>query len=75
MTMINDAQQPLPMPKTTSPVAAKAYRALAKAYDTIAEIFQEGIVNEIDAGRLVAEADAGQAVWRDVRSLQEHRKP
>jgi len=54
------------MPKTTTSHAAKLYRSLAKAYDALADIFQEGIVNETDASTLIAEANAGAQVWQDV---------
>lgn len=54
------------MPKTTTSHAAKLYRSLAKAYDALADIFQEGIVNETDASTLIAEANAGVQVWQDV---------
>lgn len=56
---------PLPLPKTTSPHAAKIYASLARAYDIIARTFREGIVGENSAHRLVAECDAGRALWRE----------
>jgi len=54
------------MPRTTTSHAAKLYRSLAKAYDALADIFHEGIVNETDASKLIAEANAGAQVWQDV---------
>ena len=55
------ADQPLPMPRTTNPHAAKIYRALAKPYDAIADIFRSG-----DGQRLRAEFEYGSIVWNDV---------
>lgn len=49
------------MPKTTGQTAAKAYRAIAKPYDALAEKFQT------DASTLSAEIDAGQRIWQDVQ--------
>ena len=54
------------MPKTTSINAAKIFRALAKAYEFVAEIFQESLINETDQSRLVAEANEGQQIWLEV---------
>ena len=56
------------MPKTTNGQAAKIYRSLAKAYDSLADVFKDGISNETAANKLRAEVDAGQAIWQDVRS-------
>ncbi|OAX83819.1 hypothetical protein ACJ72_01820 [Emergomyces africanus] len=50
--------KPLPMPKTVTPLAAKAYGSLAKPYDALADIFKSG-----DLSRLQAEITAGEAVW------------
>lgn len=61
--------QPLSLPKTTSPHAAKTYGSLAKAYDVVAKIFKEGIAGENTARRLVAETEAGRAIWREVCHL------
>lgn len=61
--------QPLSLPKTTSPHAAKTYGSLARAYDAVAKIFKEGIVGENTARRLVAETEAGRAIWREVCHL------
>lgn len=55
------------MPKTTHSQAAKIYHALAKPYDALAEIFQEGIINETYATKLIAEANAGDQIWVEVR--------
>lgn len=48
----------LPLPKSTSPGAAKAYHVLAKPYETFAQIFESGT-----ASRLKAEAEAGSQKW------------
>lgn len=47
----------------------KIYATLARAYDTIAGIFKDGIAGEDSARRLVAETEAGRAIWREVRHL------
>ncbi|KAI9878809.1 MAG: hypothetical protein M1830_010493 [Pleopsidium flavum] len=52
--------QPLSMPRTTNSQAAKAYRAIARPYDAIADIFRSG-----DGQRLRAEFDFGRQIWRD----------
>lgn len=49
--------------------AGKIYSALARAYEAIARIFREGIVGEHSARRLVAETEAGRALWREVGHL------
>ena len=46
--------------------AGKIYSALAKAYEAIARIFQDGIAGEHSARRLIAETEAGRALWREV---------
>ena len=56
--------QPLPMPRTTNFQASKAYRATAKPYDAIADVFKSG-----DGRRLKAEFDVGRSMWRDVSRL------
>lgn len=61
--------QRLSIPKTTSSHAVKTYAALARSYDTIARIFKDGIAGEDSARRLVAETEAGRAIWREVRHL------
>ena len=58
----------LDMPKGTSSVAPKTYRATTKAYDALAEIFQNCIRNETGPERLYQEAQAGHPVWDEVRS-------
>lgn len=50
----------LPLPKTTSSTAAKCYHVMAKPYETLAQIFENGT-----ASRLKVEADAATAIWRD----------
>lgn len=61
----NNPIQPLPIPRTTNSQAAKAYRAIAKPYDVVADIFKSG-----DDQRLRAEFEFGRQLWRDVRSYQ-----
>lgn len=56
-----DHVQPLPMPRTTNSQAAKAYRAIAKPYDILADIFKSG-----DGRRLRAEFEFGRQLWREV---------
>ena len=53
--------KPLPMPRTTNSQAAKHYRAIGKAYDTIGDVFKDGNVK-----KLYDEAEAGQPVWQEV---------
>ncbi|KAL2073687.1 hypothetical protein VTL71DRAFT_11013 [Oculimacula yallundae] len=52
--------QLLPLPKSTSPGPSKNYHILAKPYETIAQIFENGT-----ASRLKSEADAGATWWRN----------
>ena len=54
------------MPKTTSAQAAKQYHALGRAYDALAEVFESSLKEEETNQRLVAEASAGQEIWRGV---------
>jgi len=54
----------LSMPKTTTPSSAKAYRAIAKPYDALAEKFKTG-----DRGKLAAEIDVGQNIWQQDRNF------
>jgi COP9 signalosome complex subunit 3 len=49
----------LNLPRSTSANAAKQYHTLAKPYETLAQIFENGT-----AARLKAEADQGVSVWR-----------
>lgn len=56
--------KPLPLPKTTSSAAAKAYHAIAKPYESVAQIFETGT-----ASRLKAEVDHGQGVWEQDRNV------
>ncbi|KAI4135382.1 MAG: hypothetical protein LQ347_000712 [Umbilicaria vellea] len=51
---------PLPMPRTTTSQAARLYRAIAKPYDAIAEVFKDG-----DISRLREEFEVGRKVWQD----------
>ncbi|KUJ11933.1 uncharacterized protein LY89DRAFT_653469 [Mollisia scopiformis] len=49
----------LPLPKSTSSGAAKCYHVMAKPYETMAQIFENGT-----ASRLKAEADTATNIWR-----------
>lgn len=49
----------LPLPKATSNGAAKCYHVMAKPYETIAQIFENGT-----ASRLKSEAEIGVHIWR-----------
>ena len=49
------------MPRTTNTQAAKHFRALARAYDNLAQVFQEG-----NGEKLYAEFHAAQQVWQSV---------
>lgn len=49
----------LPLPKSTSAGASKSYHVMAKPYETLAQIFENGT-----ASRLKAEADAAAGIWR-----------
>lgn len=54
--------KPLPMPRTTNAQAARLYRAIAKPYDAVAEVFKDG-----DVSRLRQGFEVGRKVWQDVR--------
>ena len=62
------------MPKTTNTHAAKIFRSLTKAYELIAEVFQESLINETNQSRLVAEANEGQQIWLDVSLARSDKK-
>lgn len=49
----------LPLPKTTTSVAARTYHAIAKPYEAVAQIFETGT-----ASRLKAEVEQGTGVWQ-----------
>ena len=49
----------LPLPRTVTSAAAKAYHAIAKPYEAVAQIFETGT-----ASRLKAEVEHGQGVWQ-----------
>lgn len=55
------------MPKTTTAVAQRAYRATSKAYEAVAEIFEDSIKKEKGPLQLILEIDAGQDIWQEVR--------
>lgn len=55
------------MPRTTTATAAKVYRATSRAYDAVAEVFQESIREETTPRRLLLELEAGQTIWQEVR--------
>ena len=63
------------MPKSTSPTASKTYRATTKAYDALAEIFQDSVRNETGPERLYSEAQAGHPIWDEVSSAPNVRYP
>jgi hypothetical protein len=54
------------MPRTINFMAAKIIWALAREYETLWHIFQDGIAKDSSADRLTAEVDAGKNRWRDV---------
>ena len=54
------------MPKNTTSTASKCYRALSKAYENLAEIFQQSIANESDVSEVFSEAQAAQQIWIEV---------
>ena len=58
--------QPLQLPKTINQQATKQYRATCRAYDGLAEVFRDGILNEESEQRLIAEATAGEPWWAPV---------
>lgn len=64
--------QPLELPKTLSQQARKQYSAICKAYDGLAEVFKDGILNDESDQRLIAEATAGEAWWAPVSHLVSH---
>lgn len=55
-----------PIPRTINVQGAKLILALSKAYESLGQLFQEGISNESSAVRLRAEVEAGNKIWRDV---------
>ena len=55
------------MPKTTTAPAQRVYRAISKAYEAVAEIFQESIAEERGPRQLILELEAGQDIWQEVR--------
>ena len=56
------------MPRGTSSLAMKHYRALGKPYEVLGEAFKEP-----DPARLKAEIEVGQSVWQPVGSFPTHR--
>lgn len=63
------------MPKTVTATAAKVYRATTRAYDALAEIFEESIRAETSPDRLYREAEAGHQIWQDVRIVALSHSP
>ncbi|KAL8826865.1 MAG: hypothetical protein Q9191_003537 [Dirinaria sp. TL-2023a] len=59
----------LPMPKNTINNASKCYRALARAYEALAEVFQQSIANESDVSEVLKEAQAAHQIWIDDTNL------
>ena len=57
------------MPKTTSIAASRILYATAKAYEALADMFQDSITAETDGQRLFQEAEAGLPVWQEVRHM------
>ena len=55
------------MPRTTTVLAQRAYRATSKAYEAVAELFQESITEEKGPQQLMLEIEAGQDIWQEVR--------
>ncbi|KAL8795031.1 MAG: hypothetical protein Q9195_002479 [Heterodermia aff. obscurata] len=55
----------LEMPRTTTTPAQRAYRATSKAYEAVAEIFQDSITKEKGPRQLILEIDAGQDIWQE----------
>lgn len=53
-----------PVPKITSPLALKTYRALARPYDALATVFISGKWE-----RLRDEAQIGDTIWRTVSHI------
>lgn len=49
----------------TPPHMANLYRALARPYEAIADVFKKGDVN-----RLKAEIDVGRSIWQMVGDIQ-----
>lgn len=52
--------KPLNLPKVTGAQAAKTYHTIAKPYESVAQIFENGT-----AARLKAEVEAGNRIWHD----------
>ena len=49
--------------------AQRAYRATSKAYEAVAEIFQDSITEDKGSIQLLLEIEAGQNIWQEVRLL------
>ena len=62
-------QQSSSMPKTTNPQTARMLNVLAKAYETLAERFQECVNEEGNVNRLLSEIGAGQEIWLKVCNI------
>ena len=52
-------------PKNISAQTARTYQALGKPYTNLAEVFKEGIKNEENESKLVAEAEYAHGVWQE----------
>ena len=59
------------IPRTINVHGAKHILTLSRAYESLGQIFHEGISNESSAGRLIAEVEAGKDRWRDVSKHQD----
>ena len=62
--------QPSHLPKTLSQQATKQYHATSKAYDGLADVFKDGILNEESVQRLIEEVTAGEGWWDPVSHLR-----
>lgn len=58
------------IPRTINVQGAKHIVNLSRAYESLGQIFHEGISNESNASRLTAEVKAGKEIWRDVSIYQ-----
>lgn len=71
---LNHGEKVPPMPRTTNALGAKTISALSRAYESIGQLFQEGISNDSSADRLIAEVEDGKEKWRDVSNKTSTRK-
>ena len=58
------------IPRTVNVQGAKQIVNLSRAYESLGQIFYDGLSNESSAGRLTAEVEAGKDRWHDVSNIK-----